>query len=214
MMNEIGSAVLAASRVGHDVGRQIQVDRVINEWVQYANSYKAQRDEAWEQIRSVKANLSKVQEELRALQAKLKSAETQVKSLRSHANAVERKNVSLSDEVLGLTKFKRDAQHAMRLHSEQCNARRKTEDGTRKQLVEKLDLQSRRLIATWARLTGAERVLGRFVSEVVERAPTLKLEMLDDVQRRSVLERAWNDVVRSKAQYDPSLRFTFEPIPI
>ncbi|MYM96093.1 hypothetical protein [Duganella vulcania] len=214
MMDEIRGAVLSASRVGYEVGRQMQVDRVINEWVQHANSYKAQRDEAWDEIRSLKAKLSETQEERRVLQAKLKDSETQCKTFRASANTLERKNASLSDEVARLTKWKRDALASVQKHLSEVETSKKTEEGERKKLVEKLNLQTARLTATWARLTGAERVLGRLVSELLDRAPTVKLEMLDDGQRRSVLERAWTDVVKSKAKYEPALSFTFEPLPI
>lgn len=228
MMKEIGSAVTAASLVGLEVGRQIQVDRVINEWAQYANSYKAQRDEArweiravraqrdeaWDEIRSLKAKLSETQEERRVLLAKLKDSETQVKSVRANTSALERKNASLSDELARLTKWKQDALASVQKHLSEVETWNKKKEDERKKLVEKLNLQTARLTATWARLTGAERVLGRLVSDLLDRAPTVELEMLDDGQRRSVLERAWTDVVKSKAKYEPALRFTFEPLPI
>ncbi|TFW18694.1 hypothetical protein [Duganella callida] len=214
MLNGITSAVAAASRAGYEVGRQIQVDRVINEWVQYANSYKAQRDEARGEVRSLKAKLAEAQEERRVLQAKLKDSETQVKNLRANASTFERKNASLSDELARLTKWKRHALASVQKHLSEVEAWNKTKEGERKALAEKVNLQTARLTATWARLTGAERVLGRLVSELLERAPTVKLEMLDDGQRRSVLERAWIDVVKSKAKYEPALSFTFEPLPI
>jgi len=214
MMNEIQSAVLAASRVGYDVGRQMQVDRLINEWAQYANSYKAQRDDAWEEIRSLKAKLAEAQEERRALQAKLKDSDTQVKSLGANASILERKNASLSNDVASLRGWKERALNLVQKHVQESEASKKVEEGERKKLVEKLNLQTARLTATWARLTGAERVLGRLVSELLDRAPTVNLEMLDDGQRRSVLERAWIDVIKSKAKYEPALSFTFEPLPI
>jgi len=213
-MNEIQSAVLAASRVGYDVGRQMQVDRLINEWAQYANSYKAQRDDAWEEIRSLKAKLAEAQEERRALQAKLKDSDTQVKSLGANASILERKNASLSNDVASLRGWKERALNLVQKHVQESEASKKVEEGERKKLVEKLNLQTARLTATWARLTGAERVLGRLVSELLDRAPTVNLEMLDDGQRRSVLERAWIDVIKSKAKYEPALSFTFEPLPI
>lgn len=221
MLSEIANTMRIAGRVGYEVGRQIQVDRALNEWANYANSYRAERDEARSQRSYVKKQLE--------------VSEQQADALRARVARLKKENEGLSADVLRLGKFKKDALIAMKAQIEESKADKASIDASKrkataalqqvelikkaaneqlKQLVEKLNLQSNRLTATWARLTGAERVLGRLVSEVVDRAPTLQLEMLSDTQRRIVLLNAWTDVVKSKARYEPALKFTFEPLPI
>jgi uncharacterized protein YhaN len=235
MLSEIANTMRIAGRVGYEVGRQIQVDRALNEWANYANFYRAERDEARSQRSYVKKQLEVSEQQADELRAQVARLKKEDEGLRAQVARLNKENEGLSADVLRLYEFKKDALIAMKAQIEESKADKASIDASKrkataalqqvelikkaaneqiKQLVEKLNLQSNRLTATWARLTGAERVLGRLVSEVVDRAPTLQLEMLSDTQRRIVLLNAWTEVVKSKARYEPALKFTFEPLPI
>lgn len=220
-MHEIMGAVSAAGRAGYEIGRQIQVDRVINDWANYANGYRSQRNDAWRQIETSNIRLKNYQQQVEELQEQIASLKKKnlklLDDLRRETNDKEtyKKNLKVqiqkTADVITIAKTSErrviDAMH-------QVEVLKKNSDVHRQELLVKLNLQTNRLTATWARLAGAERVLGRLVVELVERAPGLDLEMLDDKNRKTVLVKAWNEVVKSKARYEPLLSFTFAPLPI
>jgi uncharacterized coiled-coil DUF342 family protein len=83
MLSEIANTMRIAGRVGYEVGRQIQVDRALNEWANYANSYRAERDEARSQRSYVKKQLEVSEQQADALRAQVARLKKEDEGLRT-----------------------------------------------------------------------------------------------------------------------------------
>jgi chromosome segregation ATPase len=221
MMSEIGSSVLIAARIGAQVGRDMQVDRIIGQWQQRANTLEAQRDAAWRQIDSKNALLKEYDEHEDKLIAKLAALRKENARLTEESKREARLKNAYKDELAVQTKKLEKAQAAAttnekcaKVLQQRIEELKKVGEEQRVRLEEQRRVENTRLRATWARLAGVERVLGRLISEIVDQVPNIQFEMLVDEKRKAVLLKAWNEVAQSKARYEPCLRFTFAPLPI
>jgi hypothetical protein len=197
MMQEIGSAMSIAGRVGYQVGRQLQVDSVINEWANHANSYKVQRDEAWHQIRSANAHLTALKKENERLLEDLARANSQLKAVNKtlEVRCAELKVAKLSASGSG-----RRAAAAM----QQINELKISQVERRDHYLQHLEsvkswgvagiARSRARTSLVQALGLAERRILLLLTREIERAcPTLQLAYLDPDKRRKIRMQAWVD---------------------
>lgn len=224
MMDVILDSMIIAGRVGAQVGAQIEVDRVINEWYQFSENLKLERDHAQRQaekyfnqlkccqkeLQAIKSELDNRKNEIVSLSGKLKSRTTELEAAKNKISSLEvsqgaqKKHV---DEVFKLL------QKQNKELSQDAIEQRKLKEKDAARLTAKINEERRYLLATRARLVGVEKNYGSLVSEIFENGEITKYTALQDGVRRKILLSAWNDVVSSAAPYAPSLRFSYESLP-
>jgi len=221
MMDVICDSMLIAARIGAQVGRDMQVDQVINSWKQHADALESQRNAAWRQIDAKNALLKEYDEHEDKLIAKLAVLRKENARLTEESKREARLKNAYKDELAVQTKKLEKAQAAAttnekgaKILQQRIEELKKVGEEQRVRLQEQWGVENTRLRATWARLAGTERVLGRLISEIVDRVPNIQFEMLVDEKRKAVLLKAWNEVAQSNARYKPCIRFTFAQLPI
>ncbi len=220
-MDEICDSMLIAARIGMQVGRDMQVDQVINSWKQHADTLEEQRNTALRQIETQNALIEEYRQKERnlvAIVAELKKKNSNLiddsKQLIYAKNTYKVQLAVQSKQLEKALASSKATEKIAKELQEKIESQKKFAKEQRISLEEQCRLDSARLRATWARLVGAERVIGRLISEIIDNAPNIKLEMLDEDKRKSVLLKAWMEVAESKARYQPCLRFTFTSLPI
>jgi chromosome segregation ATPase len=221
MMDVICDSMLIAARIGAQVGRDMQVDQAINSWKQHADALELQRNAAWRQIESKNALLKEYDEHEDKLIAKLTALRKENARLTEESKREARLKNAYKDQLAVQTKKLEKAQAAAttnekcaKVLQQRIEELKKAGEGERSRWLDLWRVENLRLQATWARLAGVERVLGRLIAEIVDRVPNIQFEMLVEEKRKAVLLKAWIEVAQSKARYDPCLRFTFTPLPI
>jgi chromosome segregation ATPase len=197
MMEEIGSAMTIAARVGYQVGRQWQVDRVINEWAEHANSYMVQRDEAWRQIELGNARIVALKKENAQLLEDLNRAKNQLKIANK---ALEVRGSELSDAKSSAAASDRRVTAAL----QQVNELKKSEDQRRKDYAQHLEAVQAwgsagiargraraKFVSSVAR--AEHQILLRLTMEIKRACPSLQLPSLDAAERKKIRMKAWED---------------------
>lgn len=224
MMDVIFDSMSIARRVGAQVGAQIEVDRVINEWYRYSEKLKLERDQAQRLAEAYSNSLKSCRKELEIVKMDLDNWKKEIASL---SGKLKSRTAELGMEKKRISRLNA-AKLARKLHVDQVlqviqkqNTDLSQEVGKQRQLKEK-DLahltaritdERRYLLATRARLVGVEKIYGALVSEIFERGEIAKYKALQDTMRRKILLSAWNDIVSAAAPYLPSLRFSYESLP-
>ena len=112
MMDVICDSMLIAARIGAQVGRDMQVDQVINSWKQHADALESQRNAAWRQIDAKNALLKEYDEHEDELIAKLAALRKENARLTEESKREARLKNAYKDELAVQTKKLEKAQAA------------------------------------------------------------------------------------------------------
>lgn len=224
MIDVIQDSMLIAARFGAQLGAQMEVDRVINEWARHSANLEQQRDHARQIADKYLASSKAYEQELDSANSKLASLKTELASVSQKLNS---RNADLIAAQAKISKMEK-ALCAQKLRTSEIidELKKKNEalaEGVKRQIClrneDRREFSSRVakanhfLLATRARLSGSERIYGELVSEIFDRGEINRYDALKDTSRRKTLVAAWNEVVRSPVSYTPSLNFSYESLP-